>query len=181
MSTTPVPTPPAASPETPPRMDFVRRVQMVFATGFGSGLSPKAPGTCGTFAAIFVYLPFAPLNAAHPALYAVWLVGFLFFAVWAADGAEKHYRRHDVGNIVIDEFHGFFTTMFLVPANARTLLAAFVIFRVLDILKPPPAKQIDRGWLPGGWGVVLDDTVSGVYACLILHGLIALRPHVFGL
>ncbi len=161
-------------------MTFIRTIQMTVATGFGSGLSPKAPGTCGTFAAIFFYIPFAKLNENHPALYVVWLVGFCFFAVWAAAGAEAHYKRHDVGHIVIDEFHGYFTTMFLIPMNVRTLGAAFVIFRVLDILKPPPAKQIDRGWLPGGWGVVLDDTVAGIYACILMHLLVHFAPTLMG-
>lgn len=161
-------------------MTAIRRIQMTVATGFGSGLSPKAPGTCGTFAAIFFFIPFAHLNETQPALYVVWMIGFLFFAVWAANGAEAHYQRHDVGHIVIDEFHGYFTTMFLIPANVRSLAVAFVIFRVLDILKPPPAKQIDRGW-PGGWGVVLDDTASGIYACLLMHALARFAPAILGL
>jgi len=163
-------TPPPKARRTP-----IRHIQMLVANGFGSGLSPIAPGTCGTFAAIFFYLPFAPLNARQPLLYLVWLVGFLFFAVWAAAGAEAEYKRHDVGNIVIDEFHGYFTTMFLVPTNVRTLAAAFVIVRLLDVWKPPPARQIDRGW-PGGWGVVLDDTAAGIYACLIMHALVHFLP-----
>ena len=157
----------------------LRRLRLFIAWGFGSGLAPVAPGTFGTALAVFAFIPFARLNEQQPLLYAIWLVGFACIAAWAAAGAEAHYKRHDVGNIVIDEFHGYFTTMFLVPTNWRTLLAAFLIFRVLDIWKPPPARQIDRGW-PRGWGVVLDDTAAGIYACLIMHALVYFSPALMG-
>ena len=126
------------------------------------------------------FLPFAPLAAGHPALYAVTVAGLIVVAVWCAEAGEAHYKRHDVGNIVIDEFAGFFVTMFLVPSNVRTLALAFVLFRIFDIVKVPPARQIDKGW-PGGWGVVMDDVVSGVYANLAMQIAMGVAPAALGL
>ena len=166
-------------PVRPPRATGVRRLQLFIANGFGSGLAPVAPGTFGTVGAVVAFLPLSPLALRHPVLYAVTLVGFLMVAVWASEGAEAHYRRHDVGNIVVDEFMGFFVTMFLVPVTWQTLLLAFLVFRVLDIVKIPPAKQIDRQW-PGGWGVVLDDVVSGVYANVVLQIAVRVAPVALG-
>ena len=156
------------------------RMRVWVALGFGSGLAPKAPGTFGTLAAVFVFLPFAPLAAGHPLLYGATVAGLIAVAVWTSEAAESHFRRHDVGSIVIDEFAGFFTTMFLVPTNVRTLALAFVLFRFFDIVKVPPARQIDRGW-PGGWGVVMDDVVSGVYACAVMQIAMRVAPAALGL
>lgn len=156
------------------------RLRVFAAVGFGSGLAPVAPGTFGTAGALLCFLPFAPLAAGHPALYAVTVVGLIVVAVWCSEAGEAHYKRHDVGNIVIDEFAGFFVTMFLVPANVRTLALAFVLFRIFDIVKIPPARQIDKGW-PGGWGVVMDDVVSGVYANLAMQVAMGVAPAALGL
>lgn len=157
-----------------------RRTRLFIANGFGSGLAPKAPGTFGTVGAVIFFLPLSPMAVNHPFLYLVMVTGFTMVAVWAAEGAEAHYRRHDVGNIVCDEFVGFLIAMTMIPTNWRTVLVAFVVFRFLDIVKIPPAKQIDRGW-PGGWGVVLDDVVSGVYANVVMQVLIRVAPAALGL
>ena len=154
-------------------LTWVQKIQLIVAVGFGSGWSPKMPGTVGTAAAVVFFLPLAPLAVGHPFTWAVTLLGFLAIAVWAADGAEKSYfRRHDVGNIVIDEFLGYFVTMTFVPQSWRTLLAGFVLFRLLDVTKPWPANHIDKKW-PGGWGVVMDDVAAGIWANVVL--LVALR------
>lgn len=156
------------------------KLRVFAAVGFGSGLAPVAPGTFGTMGALLCFLPFAPLAAGHPALYAVTVAGLIVVAVWCSEAGEAHYKRHDVGHIVIDEFAGFFVTMFLVPANVRTLALAFVLFRIFDIVKIPPARQIDKGW-PGGWGVVMDDVVSGVYANLAMQIAMGVAPGALGL
>lgn len=156
------------------------RLRVFAAVGFGSGLAPKAPGTFGTIGAVVCFLPFAPLAENEPLLFAVTLVGLTLIAVWCAEAGEAHYRRHDVGHIVIDEFVGFFVTMFLVPANLRTIALGFVLFRVFDIVKIPPARQIDKRW-PGGWGVVMDDVVSGIYACVVMHVALRFAPEWLGL
>lgn len=156
------------------------RVRVFAAVGFGSGLAPVAPGTFGTVGALVCFLPFATMAAGRPLLYAVTVVGLIVIAVWCSEAGEAHYKRHDVGNIVIDEFAGFFVTMFLVPSNARTLALAFVLFRIFDIVKIPPARQIDKGW-PGGWGVVMDDVVSGVYANVVMQIAMRVAPAALGL
>ena len=159
---------------------FVRKVQLFIAHGFGSGLAKRAPGTVGTAAAVVCWLPFSPLAYYRPFQYIVLCLVLLPITVWAASGAELHYKRHDVGNIVIDEFIGFFITMIAIPATIPTVLLGFVVFRVLDIVKIQPAKRIDRTW-PGGWGVVLDDVVSGIYANILLQIAIRVAPKLLGL
>jgi phosphatidylglycerophosphatase A len=92
----------------------------------------------------------------------------VLFACWIAGRAEKVFQEHDSGRIVIDEVVGYVAaTLFLEPSLA-TVTGAFLFFRVLDIVKPFPAGYIDRRF-PGGYGVVLDDVVSGFYANALLR------------
>ena len=171
----------AGNPAEPvERRGALFRLRVFAAVGFGSGLAPVAPGTFGTVGAVVCFLPFAPLAAGRPLLYALTVAGLTMIAVWCAEAGEAHYRRHDVGNIVIDEFVGFFATMFLVPANLRTIALAFVLFRIFDIAKIPPARQIDKRW-PGGWGVVMDDLVSGIYANVLMQIAMRLAPGLLDL
>ena len=160
--------------------DLLFKLRVFTSVGFGSGLAPVAPGTFGTVGALVCFLPFATMAATRPVLYAITVVGLIVIAVWCSEAGEAHYKRHDVGNIVIDEFAGFFVTMFLVPSNVRTLALAFVLFRIFDIVKVPPARQIDKGW-PGGWGVVMDDVVSGVYANVVMQIAMRVEPAALGL
>lgn len=137
----------------------------VLATWFGSGLSPVAPGTFGTAAAIPLYLLLAPLPLPW---YLAFLVIFSVAACWVADRAEAIYERQDPGLIVIDEVAGFILTMAGVPFGWKEILAGFLLFRFFDVVKPFPARTIDRR-MKNGCGVVLDDLAAGVYACLALH------------
>lgn len=94
-----------------------------------------------------------------------------FLAAQVSQEAEKIFRRKDDPRIVIDEVAGFLWTMFLVSPTVRHLLLGFVFFRFFDVVKIFPARLCqDR--LPGGWGVVLDDVVAGIYANLLLLGII---------
>lgn len=137
----------------------------MLATWFGSGLSPLAPGTAGTAAAIPLYLLLSRLPLPW---YLAFLVVFSAVACWVADRAEAIYERHDPGLIVIDEVAGFILTMAGVPFGWREILAGFVLFRFFDVVKPFPARTIDRQ-MKNGCGVVLDDLAAGLYACLALH------------
>ncbi len=137
----------------------------VLATWFGSGLSPVAPGTFGTAAAIPLYLLLARLPLPW---YLAFLVIFSVAACWVADRAETIYERHDPGLIVIDEVAGFILTMAGVAFGWKEILAGFLLFRFFDVVKPFPARTIDRR-MKNGCGVVLDDLAAGVYACLALH------------
>ena len=129
------------------------------ATALGAGYSPIAPGTCGT--AVAVPLAFA-LQSLPLWQYAILVVAITGLAIWAADRADRAWGSHDNQRIVIDEVAGYLTTMALVDrGHWIPLLVGFVIFRFLDIVKPPPVRWLDEN-LPGGWGVVLDDSAAGV-------------------
>ena len=103
--------------------------------------------------------------------FAVVTLAITALGIWAADRADRAWGTHDSGRIVIDEVAGYLVTMTLVSrAHWAPLLAGFVVFRVLDILKPPPIRWFDEN-LPGGWGVVLDDVVAGVIGMAVMLGL----------
>jgi phosphatidylglycerophosphatase A len=136
----------------------------VVATGFGSGFVPFAPGTAGTVVAIPIYLIFSPLS--WP-LYLLSALALTFLAIYVSQEAEKIFRKKDASQIVIDEIAGFLWTMFLVIPSILHVMLGFVFFRVFDIVKPFPARLFQNR-LPGGYGIVLDDVVAGIYANLLL-------------
>ncbi len=146
----------------------VDRVAVAIATGAGVGFAPVAPGTFGTALAV----PIAWSVSSLPQWgYLALCAGVTLVAVWAAGRANHVFGEHDAGRIVIDEVAGFLCTMVPVSRGDWRLLAAgFVLFRLADIGKPPPARWIDRK-LEGGLGVVLDDVVAGVWAAVLLWGL----------
>ena len=134
------------------------------ATGFGSGFAPFAPGTAGTVVAVPIYLIFSPLS--RP-LYLISLLALTFLAVYVSQEAEKIFHKKDAPQIVIDEIVGFLWTMFCVSPTVRHVLLGFIFFRFFDIVKVFPARLCqDR--LPGGYGIVLDDVVAGIYANMVL-------------
>jgi phosphatidylglycerophosphatase A len=141
----------------------------VVATGFGSGFAPFAPGTAGTIVAIPVYLIFSPLS--WP-LYLLSALAMTFLAVYVSQEAEKVFHKKDASQIVIDEIAGFLWTMVLVSPTLLHVLLGFILFRVFDIVKPFPARLCEER-LPGGYGVVFDDVVAGIYANIVLLCLIA--------
>lgn len=103
--------------------------------------------------------------------YACVSLGITLAGIWAASVADACWGTHDSGRIVIDEVAGYFVTMALVDRGEWAALAVgFVVFRALDIIKPPPARWIDRK-LEGGAGVVLDDVAAGIMGCVVLYAL----------
>jgi phosphatidylglycerophosphatase A len=143
----------------------MRGVVVVLATWGGCGFSPFAPGTVGTLGAIPLYLLLARLPLAAY-LGATLLLTVL--ACWVAGRAQEIYGEHDPGKIVIDEVAGYLVTMAGMPLSWQGVVAGFFLFRLFDIVKPPPARLIDQR-LTSGTGVVLDDIVAGLYACACLH------------
>ncbi|WP_319782001.1 phosphatidylglycerophosphatase A [Oceanisphaera sp. IT1-181] len=136
------------------------------ALGFGSGLSPIMPGTMGTIAAIPLYLLIQGLAA--PWYIAILVVGFIA-GIWICNAATEAIGQPDHGAIVWDEVIGFGITMFAAPAGAVWILIGFVLFRFFDILKPWPIRWFDRR-IHGGFGIMLDDVIAGLFAlgCLQL-------------
>jgi len=134
------------------------------AFGFGSGFSPKAPGTAGTLAAIPLALLLAQLP---PLLHGVVLLLALVAGIYCCGKTAHDLGVHDHGGIVWDEFVGYWLTVALLPKTLLWLVAGFVVFRVLDIWKPWPIRIADRS-VEGGLGVMLDDVIAGVMAGGIL-------------
>jgi phosphatidylglycerophosphatase A len=139
-----------------------------------SGNFPFAPGTAGTVVGILVYIIFSYFPAP---IYLLSLVAVFFLAWWAADRAGIILGRRDSPRIVIDEIVGYLITMVFLPRTLTTIIGGFLFFRVLDIIKPPPARFIDRQ-MQGGLAVVLDDAVAGIYANLLLQGIAQWYPHL---
>ena len=133
---------------------------LFFATWFCSGLTPFAPGTWGSLAA----LPFAAAAySSGIAVSAISLVIIFIFSIPVSGTASKIFKTHDASSIVIDEAAGIFVTLFLIPVSWATVIAGFVLFRFFDILKPFPIGLIDKK-VKGGAGIVLDDVMAGVFA-----------------
>lgn len=139
------------------------------ATGFCSGLSPVAPGTVGTLAGVVVCLLCLPMPWI---MRLIIVLALLALSIYVAEQAEKIYQKKDDQRIVIDEIIGLQITMLPVAINGLNLCAAFVLFRIFDIWKPFPVKNLQG--LPGGWGVVIDDVAAGIYAGMVLWLLIYL-------
>jgi len=146
---------------------------LFLAFGFGSGLAKKAPGTCGTIAAIPVYYLFAQANNL---IYSLLTIIATVVGVWFCDLAAKKLNEHDFGGIVWDEVAGYLITMWFVPCTWQTMIIGFVLFRFFDILKPWPIKWIDKQ-VHGGLGIMLDDVLAGVFAGALL--LLVLREFGF--
>ncbi|HJV34389.1 phosphatidylglycerophosphatase A [Geomonas sp.] len=143
----------------------MRRFAFVATTWFGTGLAPVASGTVGTVGAIPFYLALSRLPLP---LYLLTTVAFTLFACWVSCFGEELYGEHDSGKIVIDEVAGFLVTMTAVAVSWQSVLVGFFMFRLFDVTKPQPARWFDRH-LKNGYGVVLDDIVAGVYACIATH------------
>lgn len=152
----------------------MKRVALLLATFLGSGYFPIAPGTAGSAAAIPVYVLLRWLDL--PWLDAVVIVGLCVAGFWAGSVAAAHYGREDPGYVVLDEVVGMLLTLAFIPLTWSGVLAGFLLFRLFDIVKPPPARQLER--LPGGVGIMLDDVMAGIYANIALRLLIWLVPAI---
>lgn len=142
------------------------------AFGFGSGLIRKAPGTWGTLAALpFIFLwQFLP----WPAYLLLLLLSFLL-GVYVCESATRKLGVHDHGGIVWDEFVGLWLTFFMVDLSWQSIAMGFVLFRFFDILKPFPIKWLDKK-VKGGFGIMIDDVLAGVFAAVVLQILMHYIP-----
>jgi phosphatidylglycerophosphatase A len=137
------------------------------ATGLGSGLSPRAPGTVGSLAAL---LPWLLLSQLSVPVYL--LVVALVFALgtWASNWVIARTGVHDPGAVVIDEWVGLWIALLLVPEGWPWVLCGLLAFRFFDILKPWPIGWADRR-IKGGLGVMVDDVIAGLFALAVVQAL----------
>lgn len=144
------------------------RVAYVLATWFGCGRSMVAPGTVGSLAAVALAALAQHFLRWPPWSMAVAAVALLPLAVWASHRAAADSRIEDPTFVVIDEVVGQWATLAGATAsNWKALLAGFLLFRILDIWKPAPVRQLER--LGGGVGIVADDVMAGIYGALVLY------------
>ena len=145
-------------------MPIGRAILKNIATLGPVGYMPVAPGTWGTLvAAIAVYF----IHVTEPVFLAI-TIAITAIGIWAADSAERTIGgKKDPGCIVIDEVAGYFVSVAYLPRTWGYLVAAFFLFRIFDIVKPPPCHGLQR--LRGGWGVMMDDIVAGIYANTVIR------------
>jgi phosphatidylglycerophosphatase A len=135
------------------------------AVGFGSGLSPIAPGTTGSFAAI----PLCYLLTGLPVAWSLIIIMISWYiGIIACQSATDAIGIDDHGAIVWDEFVGMFITTICAPQSFTWMIICFLVFRVFDIFKPWPIKLIDSD-LHGGLGIMLDDVLAGLYGLVTIQ------------
>jgi len=134
------------------------------AFGFGTGLAPFAPGTFGSIPGLILFwltLDFG-LYVQMGIAIAMALVG-----IWICGESARRIGVHDHGGIVWDEIVGMYVTLFLAPVSIVGFVLAFVLFRIMDIVKPWPIRDLDHS-MQGGLGIMLDDLLAALYAALLL-------------
>ncbi|MGO9273626.1 MAG: phosphatidylglycerophosphatase A [Terriglobia bacterium] len=134
---------------------------------------PIAPGTFGSAVGLVLVAALSQLpvsGTARTSALAALAAVILAVGVWSSGKAEEFFGRKDPGQVVIDEVVGQMVTFlwgaYRVRLTWKWLLAGFVLFRIFDILKPPPARNLER--LPGGWGIMMDDCAAGLYSLAVL-------------
>ncbi|MDR2173406.1 MAG: phosphatidylglycerophosphatase A [Burkholderiales bacterium] len=154
------------SKRTPIPPSFLLRHPAHFiALGFGTGLMPRAPGTWGTLPAIPIALFLHAQN--NDVLYLAVTLLLVIGGIWAAHITGKRLGEPDHGGIVIDEIAAFVLMLFFIDGSWQQIILAFALFRLFDILKPPPIRYFDTR-MKNGIGVMLDDLLAAAYALLTM-------------
>ena len=143
----------------------MRRLGLFIATCGYLGYAPVAPGTFGSAAGLVVFA--AVRSSGSTAVEAAVIVLLFLVGVWSGTQAEHHFGNVDPGPVVMDEVVGMLITLAFLPVNWTGAIVGFLVFRVLDVLKPWPAAGFER--IPGGLGVMADDGMAAVYANLALR------------
>ncbi|MGQ0622249.1 MAG: phosphatidylglycerophosphatase A family protein [Panacagrimonas sp.] len=160
----------------PPVRLILTTPEHLIAFGFGAGLAPRAPGTCGTLVGLpfWLALGWLPIEA-----YGIAVLALFVFGIYVCGASSRLLHVHDYPGIVFDEIVGILITCtVLVPGvggpehwhPALQMLAAFVLFRIFDIWKPWPIRLLDRH-VHGGFGIMIDDALAGVAAAAVLFAL----------
>jgi phosphatidylglycerophosphatase A len=143
------------------------KLAYLISTWFGCGYSPRAPGTAGSLAAVAIAIALHEYAGFGPGAFALLAAGLFLPAVWAAGVTAVHSGRKDPQIVVVDEVIGQWIAFAGATSyNWKSYLAVFALFRLFDIFKPPPVRQLEA--VPGGWGINLDDVMAGVYGALVL-------------
>jgi phosphatidylglycerophosphatase A len=140
------------------------------ATGFFSGYSPVVPGTAGSLAGLALY---AIPGIETPIIFLVATVAAFFIGTYASARME-HCYGNDPSIVVVDEIVGMWISLFFLPKSIVIATLAFLAFRFYDIVKPPPARQMEK--IPGGWGIMLDDVFAGIYANVSIRVILFIFP-----
>lgn len=138
---------------------------ILIATFFNIGKSPKAPGTVATVATIPIWYLLTQLG---PIVYMAVTFILVILGIYAAQVFEKQSGTQDSQEIVIDEVVGFLVTMTWLPVTWQSVALGFLIFRALDITKPPPIRQLEQK-VKGGLGVMIDDIAAGVIGSIVMQ------------
>jgi phosphatidylglycerophosphatase A len=159
------------------------RLHWLVATCGGFGYCPILPGSCGALWGVAIYVALAGLAEPWQTIgIAAWLFAACLVTYRLSPWAERFFGEEDSGKFVTDEVAGFLMTVLLFRPPSVSLLVtvlwAFPVTRILDMIKPPPARRLEH--LPGGWGVIADDLLDSLYAAGLLHLLYFLRPEWFG-
>jgi phosphatidylglycerophosphatase A len=149
-------------------MNFLARI---ISTGLGVGYSPLAPGTMGALLILIVFWICPEMSSLQLLLV---IIGLTVIGIYTATVTEREMqskvgqdRGRDPGIIVIDEIIGMLIALFALPKTSRFMIIAFILFRIFDIMKPYPARRMEK--LPAGWGIVMDDIIAGIYANLAIQ------------
>jgi phosphatidylglycerophosphatase A len=140
----------------------------IVSTFFGAGYVPKAPGTAGTLAALPLYLMIRKLSLPR---YLLITAAVVVAGIVSSMRMESCWGK-DPQKVVIDEVAGVLITMIAGPRGAREIFLGAMIFRLFDITKPPPVRQLEA--LPGGFGVMMDDVAAGALSAVVLAGILKL-------
>jgi phosphatidylglycerophosphatase A len=152
-----------------PDLKAIPPVPLLAGTFFYCGLSPFASGTVGSLAAAILYYVFPALQ--NPITLAIAIVFVLIIGAWSAGVIERSTGIQDPGIVVIDEVLGqwitYLTLSHVMMGKLSFVITGFLLFRLFDIIKPPPARYFEKQH--GGMGVMLDDAVAGIYANIVTH------------
>ena len=150
----------------------MRRLALFIATFGYVGYVPVAPGTFGSAAGLAVF--FAVRMTGSTVVEVVVILALFALGIWSGTIAEHHFGGIDPGPIVLDEVVGMLVTLFLLPVTVRGAFVGFVVFRILDVIKPFPSARFER--LPGGLGVMADDGMAAIYGNLVMRTLLLAMP-----
>lgn len=148
-----------------PTLSHLKHPVHALGLGLGSGLAPSAPGTFGTLAALPFYLLLSTLSLP---LYLAIVLFCAVIGVWICGQTAAALGVHDHPAIVWDEFVGLWVTMIAAPVGWFPVVLGFALFRLFDILKPWPISWLDKQ-VSGGLGIMVDDVLAGMFACICLH------------